>query len=92
MREALDGDDLDARSGDGHNRAAGKEGAPSTTGHPQPKNPTPIDPCREIVGLTSGGVQHSCIQQEIRKPPRVSGYHVPFCRLRSAKMPIASFW
>ncbi|GAB3723412.1 hypothetical protein GCM10028793_63300 [Nocardiopsis oceani] len=25
MREALDGDDLEARSGDGHNRAAGKE-------------------------------------------------------------------
>ncbi|WP_460777436.1 hypothetical protein [Nocardiopsis nanhaiensis] len=25
-REALDGDDLDARSGDGHNFAAGKEG------------------------------------------------------------------
>ena len=29
MREALDGDDLDARSGDGHNHAAGKEGTPS---------------------------------------------------------------
>ncbi|GAB3730499.1 hypothetical protein GCM10027590_38900 [Nocardiopsis nanhaiensis] len=25
-REALDGDDLEARSGDGHNHAAGKEG------------------------------------------------------------------
>ncbi|GAB3709999.1 hypothetical protein GCM10028793_43810 [Nocardiopsis oceani] len=32
MREALDGDDLDARSGDGHNRAAGKEGAKSDKG------------------------------------------------------------
>ncbi|GAB3721084.1 hypothetical protein GCM10027590_22180 [Nocardiopsis nanhaiensis] len=33
-REALDGDDLDARSGDGHNRAAGKEDTPSQTGNP----------------------------------------------------------
>ncbi|GAB3722201.1 hypothetical protein GCM10027590_24050 [Nocardiopsis nanhaiensis] len=28
-REALDGDDLDARSGDGHNHAAGKEDTPA---------------------------------------------------------------
>ncbi|GAB3715003.1 hypothetical protein [Nocardiopsis oceani] len=31
-REALDGDDLEARSGDGHNRAAGKEDTPSHKG------------------------------------------------------------
>ena len=34
MREALDGDDLDARSGDGHNHAAGK-GVTRTSKEPQ---------------------------------------------------------
>ncbi|GAB3728631.1 hypothetical protein GCM10027590_35850 [Nocardiopsis nanhaiensis] len=33
-REALDGDDLEARSGDGHNRAAGKEDTPANRGTP----------------------------------------------------------
>ncbi|GAB3717039.1 hypothetical protein GCM10027590_14810 [Nocardiopsis nanhaiensis] len=36
-REALDGDDLDARSGDGHNRAAGKEGTLGDKGQPNQK-------------------------------------------------------
>ncbi|GAB3697229.1 hypothetical protein GCM10028793_21100 [Nocardiopsis oceani] len=41
-REALDGDDLEARSGDGHNRAAGKEGTPARKGtSPQRRHPHP---------------------------------------------------
>ncbi|GAB3721473.1 hypothetical protein GCM10028793_60940 [Nocardiopsis oceani] len=41
-REALDGDDLDARSGDGHNRAAGKEGTPNPKSNPhQSRQPPP---------------------------------------------------
>ncbi|GAB3714444.1 hypothetical protein GCM10027590_10040 [Nocardiopsis nanhaiensis] len=39
-REAPDGDDLDARSGDGHNHAAGKEDTPNPQGNPTPKDTT----------------------------------------------------
>ncbi|GAB3749890.1 hypothetical protein GCM10027590_68520 [Nocardiopsis nanhaiensis] len=48
-REALDGDDLEARSGDGHNHAAGKEDTPNPTGQtraPQEVRPNPEHPKR----------------------------------------------
>ncbi|GAB3719474.1 hypothetical protein GCM10028793_58210 [Nocardiopsis oceani] len=43
-REALDGDDLEARSGDGHNRAAGKEDTPAHKGKGNPTTAGEIAP------------------------------------------------
>ncbi|GAB3721816.1 hypothetical protein GCM10028793_61390 [Nocardiopsis oceani] len=61
MREALDGDDLEARSGDGHNRAAGKEDTPSEAGTLTQRDTLEASPGRSAVdnralpGLGSAG-------------------------------------
>ncbi|GAB3687313.1 hypothetical protein GCM10028793_01690 [Nocardiopsis oceani] len=55
MREALDGDDLDARSGDGHHQAAGN-GETRTSGEPQPPSaPTHADSPRGLPTHAESG-------------------------------------